>query len=142
MVATAYHRHLSLTSIHCSAWKNSAKLNFRFTEFSEVRCARSAASANRSRVRRRSRDRRSDRRATQPDAGHPLSVTDNPCQAPFVPDASHQALVVRELLEGTPYEGLAIFEGAVGIYPRKPRPQVLAVAVGQVGKLLSVPFLE
>ena len=60
-----------------------------------------------------------------------------------MPDASSEALVVRELLEGTPYEVLAVLDGAVGIYPRErePRPQVLAVAVGQVGELLGVPFL-
>jgi hypothetical protein len=59
-----------------------------------------------------------------------------------VPDASHEALVLRELLESTPYEAFAILEGAAGIYPRELRPQVLAVAVRQVGELLSVSFLK
>ena len=60
-------------------------------------------------------------------------VANNPCQVAFVLDASHEALVLRELLESTLYEVLAILEGAAGIYPREPRPQVLAVALGQVG---------
>jgi hypothetical protein len=46
------------------------------------------------------------------------------------------------LLESTPYEVLAILEGAVGIYPREPSPQVLAVSVGQVCELLGVSFLK
>lgn len=69
-------------------------------------------------------------------------VANNPCQAAFVPDASNEALVPREMLESTPYEVLAVLERAGGIYPRKPRPQVLAVAVGQIGKLLSMSFLK
>ena len=49
---------------------------------------------------------------------------------------------MRELLESTPYEVLAILEGATGIYPREPRSQVLAVSVGEVSELLGVSFLK
>jgi hypothetical protein len=49
---------------------------------------------------------------------------------------------VRELLESTPYEVIAILEGAARIYPREPRPQVLAVSVGEVSELLGVSFLK
>jgi hypothetical protein len=59
-----------------------------------------------------------------------------------VPDASHEALVLCELLQSAPYEILAVLDGAVGVYSREQRPQVLAVAVGQVGELLGVSFFE
>jgi hypothetical protein len=56
-------------------------------------------------------------------------VANNPCQATFVPDAGHEALVVCKLLESAPYEVLAVFDSAVCIYPWEPRPQVLPVAL-------------
>jgi hypothetical protein len=70
------------------------------------------------------------------------AAADNPRQATLVPDAGREALAPRELLESTPYEVLAILEGAARVHPREPRPQMLAVAVGQVGELPGVPFLE
>jgi hypothetical protein len=48
-------------------------------------------------------------------------------------------VVLRELLEGAPYEVLAILHCAAGVHPGQPRPQVLSVAVGQVGQLLGGP---
>jgi hypothetical protein len=60
----------SCSPIHPSARKRNSA-NFACTAFSEVRHARSAVSATHSRERRRSRDRRSDRRATRPDAECP-----------------------------------------------------------------------
>ena len=69
-------------------------------------------------------------------------MADHPCQAPFVPDARLEPVVLRELLEGAPYEVLAILHCAAGVHPGQPRPQVLPVAIGQVGQLLGVSLLQ
>src|SRR3712207_9337930 len=49
----------------------------------------------------------------------PFSViTDHPRQALFVPDTRLEPVVLRELLQGAPYEDLAVLDGAASVNPR------------------------
>jgi hypothetical protein len=53
-----------------------------------------------------------------------------------------EAVVLRELLERPYDEFPAVFHRAAVIYPGEPSPEMIPVAIGQLGELFGMPFLQ